>query len=644
MNDEDQTKGRTSDGFPSLTGSLHNYTNVWSSLYNSLLLKQSEIKQNLAEISAKSEPAWEAGQVALGEYIAERLLGVGGGGQVWLLRRQGTAMHFAVKRCASKRYSRNTAMLGRELLHWMDLPPHPNLAKCLHFEVVGDEIFIFMEYANGGSLHDWIANGSLYRGTEEQVIKRLFDVAIGSALGMHIMHVLGKVHQDIKPSNILLHQENGGTLRAKLSDFGTTSNRTTKLSENIAGFSFQPMRGCTTPWRSPEQARGEHVEDVTDIWSWGLSMVDMLTSNINVEGRNGEDAKHYFYTINLNRRFHAEDCRIPRCVSQILECKVQYKAQVIDVSDDNLPGPPPVECFISIKELLENCFADYLYKRPDSSEIIDALLLAYEKILGRKYPNTKWEGDCPSILLSPRTRSPGSNISVAIYDSYLPWSAIPASTRLDRIRERTGESGVTREIKAAIILMRHIVISLDADCSAPSLYPDIECADILKVFLDSTKEQLPILFQRAKLLNGPIGFEIRKALAEICTIQGDLQQCAGNSGAADAAWYMAAEEYRTLRRTPGYNDGSLAALLEKAEILVGCELHFDIEFSYAQVLESQGILHHAWGRTAEASAEFQESFDILQEQLKKDILRKDSTHRIHDVLKRVRDQLGIPSN
>jgi hypothetical protein len=51
-----------------------------------------------------------------------------------------------------------------ELRTWIDLPEHPHLVACRFFRTVGDEVVIFAEYVEGGSLADWIRERRLKRG------------------------------------------------------------------------------------------------------------------------------------------------------------------------------------------------------------------------------------------------------------------------------------------------------------------------------------------------------------------------------------------------------------------------------------------------------------------------------------------------
>ena len=63
---------------------------------------------------------------------------------------------------------------------------------------------VFAEYVDGGSLHDWIRKGTLYRGGSREALKRILDIAVQFAWGLDFSHEQGLIHQDVKPANVML--------------------------------------------------------------------------------------------------------------------------------------------------------------------------------------------------------------------------------------------------------------------------------------------------------------------------------------------------------------------------------------------------------------------------------------------------------
>ena len=237
-----------------------------------------------AQIPLNALGGWSVGQDVLVDFVIEKELGEGGMGKVYLLKSQTTNRRFAVKR--SKRLSdQDRRNFLSELQAWIDLPEHPNLVPCRFFRTVADEVLIFAEYVDGGSLKDWIVSGKLYEGGKEKALDRMIHIAIQFAWGLHCVHELGIIHQDVKPANIMMATDAEVTvhgIRARVTDYGLAralradTNNEKAISPNIHASSG----GFTPAYCSPEQFRGEHLDRRTDIWSWGLSVLEMFQGEV----------------------------------------------------------------------------------------------------------------------------------------------------------------------------------------------------------------------------------------------------------------------------------------------------------------------------------------------------------------------------
>jgi hypothetical protein len=193
---------------------------------------------------------WSPGETLLNDYVVERVLGAGGMGKVYLARSQITGEPFAVK-TTHLVDARRRQLLFNELRTWIGLPRHPHLTACRFFKTVGDQVGIFAEYVDGGSLAD----------------------ALDAAA-----HVWGLIHRDVKPANVLLQKVGSAGFRAKVADFGISSGRD---RANVAR--SEPARGgpasaggMTNAYRSPEQAEGKPLTPKTDMWSWGVSALALF--------------------------------------------------------------------------------------------------------------------------------------------------------------------------------------------------------------------------------------------------------------------------------------------------------------------------------------------------------------------------------
>ncbi len=122
--------------------------------------------------------------------------------------------------------------------------------------------YLVMECIVGQTLHDKIKRQGALK-TEEIV-----RIARQIAEGLTAAHKRGLIHRDIKPANILLEN---GVERVKITDFGlarTTSDGGITHTGEILG---------TPQCMSPEQARGEIVDQRSDLFSLGCVMYTMCT-------------------------------------------------------------------------------------------------------------------------------------------------------------------------------------------------------------------------------------------------------------------------------------------------------------------------------------------------------------------------------
>ncbi|XP_062375267.1 mitogen-activated protein kinase kinase kinase 4 isoform X3 [Sardina pilchardus] len=142
---------------------------------------------------------------------------------------------------------------------------HPNLVRYFGVELHREEMYIFMEYCDEGTLEEVSRLG-----LQEHVI-RLYSKQIVTAT--NVLHEHGIVHRDIKGANIFL--TSSGLI--KLGDFGCS----VKLKNNA-----QTMPGevnstlGTAAYMAPEvitRAKGEGHGRAADIWSLGCVLIEMVT-------------------------------------------------------------------------------------------------------------------------------------------------------------------------------------------------------------------------------------------------------------------------------------------------------------------------------------------------------------------------------
>jgi len=145
---------------------------------------------------------------------------------------------------------------------------HPNICAIHEIDETPDgRMFIVMPCYEGESLQAEIEAGPMK--LEEAV-----SVAIQVASGLSKAHEKGIVHRDIKPGNIFMTSDG----LAKIVDFGLAKlSGRTKLT-----------RTGTTPgtvvYMSPEQLKGEDVDQRSDIWALGVVLYEMITAEAPFRG------------------------------------------------------------------------------------------------------------------------------------------------------------------------------------------------------------------------------------------------------------------------------------------------------------------------------------------------------------------------
>jgi serine/threonine protein kinase/dienelactone hydrolase len=144
---------------------------------------------------------------------------------------------------------------------------HPNICTIYEINEEDGRSFIAMEYVKGQSLKAKMERGPL----EEQ---EALEMAIQVAEGLEEAHKKGIIHRDIKSANIMITEKG----QAKVMDFGLAK---------VKGSTILTREGTTlgtVAYMSPEQARGEEVDQRTDIWSLGVVLYEMLSGELPFKG------------------------------------------------------------------------------------------------------------------------------------------------------------------------------------------------------------------------------------------------------------------------------------------------------------------------------------------------------------------------
>ncbi len=200
-----------------------------------------------------------------GVYQVDRELGHGGMGSVYLAHRadgefeQRVALKLVSPHLRSEFFTERFRM-ERQILAGLD---HPNVTRLLDGGVGSDgSPYLVMEYVDGQAINRYCDERSL--SVPERV--RLFLQVCAAVEYAHRNLI---VHRDLKPGNIFVTT----TGVPKLLDFGTA-----KLLATAANDSTSTRFGVMTPrYASPEQLRGEPVTTLTDVYSLGVVLYELLT-------------------------------------------------------------------------------------------------------------------------------------------------------------------------------------------------------------------------------------------------------------------------------------------------------------------------------------------------------------------------------
>lgn len=223
---------------------------------------------------------FEKGSLLMGSYRIESDPIKGGMGSVWRVRHIGWAVDLAMKRPLPEMFATESSKAGfiGECRSWINLGLHPNIVSCYYVREIGGVPTIFSEWMENGSLENRIMDGTLYQESEPQLQRRLLDIAIQYARGLHYAHEAGLIHQDVKPDNLLLTKD----WHAKAADFGLAKARAqltvlegAQTLEDAGATILTPAGGYTPAYCSMEQMDGKQLTRRTDIYSWAVSVLEM---------------------------------------------------------------------------------------------------------------------------------------------------------------------------------------------------------------------------------------------------------------------------------------------------------------------------------------------------------------------------------
>ncbi|KAI6043960.1 kinase-like domain-containing protein [Pisolithus marmoratus] len=207
--------------------------------------------------------------VYVGQWILGECVGRGASGRVRIAKHRQTGQLAAVKILPldahpGPKSEKQRLNVDREIVV-MKLMDHPNILRIYDVFQGEHELYLILEYVQGGELFDFLVNrGRLPLLEALAIFKQI-------VYGLNYAHTLSVVHRDLKPENILIHSLNPPLI--KIADWGMAA---------FAPPPFHLKTSCGSPhYASPEIISGrKYAGGATDIWSCGVILFALLTGRL----------------------------------------------------------------------------------------------------------------------------------------------------------------------------------------------------------------------------------------------------------------------------------------------------------------------------------------------------------------------------
>ncbi|XP_043853794.1 serine/threonine-protein kinase PAK 4-like isoform X1 [Dromiciops gliroides] len=183
-------------------------------------------------------------------------IGEGSTGIVCIATVRSSGKLVAVKKMDLRKQQRRE-LLFNEVVIMRDYQ-HENMVEMYNSYLVGDELWVVMEFLEGGALTDIVTHTRM---NEEQIAA----VCLAVLKALSVLHAQGVIHRDIKSDSILLTHDG----RVKLSDFGFCAqvNKEMPRRKSLVG---------TPYWMAPELISCLPYGPEVDIWSLGVMVIEMV--------------------------------------------------------------------------------------------------------------------------------------------------------------------------------------------------------------------------------------------------------------------------------------------------------------------------------------------------------------------------------
>ncbi|XP_015912694.1 dual specificity mitogen-activated protein kinase kinase 1 [Parasteatoda tepidariorum] len=328
----------------------------------------------------------QVGELSVDDFENLGELGAGNGGVVTkvLHKRSGLVMARKLIHLEVKPAIRNQIIRELKVLHECNSPHIVGFYGAFYSD---GEINICMEYMNGGSLDLVLKKAGRI---PEKILGK---VTIAVFKGLNYLREKHQImHRDVKPSNILVNSRG----EIKICDFGVSGQLIDSMANSFVG---------TRSYMSPERLQGTHYTVQSDIWSLGLSLVEMVIGRYPIPPPNDKELASLFGAKYLAQK----ECLCPSSSSKNRPSNLNLgtndtpSLSIFELLDYIVNEPPPTVpdgvFSNAFKDLVDRCLKKNPAERADLKTLLNHPFVKNAE--SEKIDFARWV--CQTMGLDPST-------------------------------------------------------------------------------------------------------------------------------------------------------------------------------------------------------------------------------------------------